>query len=131
MTNKCDLAFREVPEEEVRSFAHQNDLLYYETSSYWNRDDDELVFNADCRGGIGILIDSMVEEIIDDIVTERLSNIHNTLGPSASEYLGTNSPQGRELPFSIWEKQRNQYGPGDGGYGPNGRASTAIRLGQG
>ena len=33
-----------------------------------------------------VLIDSMVEEIIDDIVTERLSNIHNTLGPSASEY---------------------------------------------
>ena len=77
VTNKCDLAFREVSEDEVRSFAHQNNLLYYETSALWNRDDD-LVTNVDCRGGIGVLIDSMVEEIIDDIVTERLSNVHNT-----------------------------------------------------
>ena len=75
-----------MPEEEVRSFAHQNNLLYYETSSWWNRDDDELVSNAGCRGGIGVLIDSMVEEIIDDIVMERLSNVHNTLGQSPSEY---------------------------------------------
>lgn len=38
-------------------------------------------------------MDSMVEEIIDDIVTERLSNVHQTLGPSASEYRhGTASP---------------------------------------
>ena len=72
VTNKCDLAFREVSEDEVRSFAHQNNLLYYETSALWNRDDDDLVTNVDCRGGIGVLIDSMVEEIIDDIVTERL-----------------------------------------------------------
>ena len=76
VTNKCDLAFREVAEEEVRSFAHQNNLLYYETSSWWNRDDDEIVSNMNCRGGIGVLIDSMVEEIIDDIVTERLSNVN-------------------------------------------------------
>lgn len=119
VTNKCDLAFREVPEEEVRSFAHQNNLLYYETSSWWNREDDESVSNVTGRGGVGVLIDSMVEEIIDDIVTERLSNVHNnTLGPSASEYQGTTSPRGREMPFSVWEKQKSQLGRG------------GIRLGQ-
>lgn len=73
VTTKCDLAFREVPEDEVRSFAHANNLLYYETSSWWNRDDDETVSNSCNRGGIGVLVDSMVEEIIDDIVTERFS----------------------------------------------------------
>ena len=67
----------------------------------------------DCRGGIGVLIDSMVEEIIDDIVTERVSNVHNTLGPSASEYQ-------HEMPFNL-----------TGGYGTpgKGRVSGAIRLG--
>ena len=55
----------------------------------------------------------MVEEIIDDIVTERLSNVHNTLGPSASEY-GVSSPLGRENPF---------------GYGSSAGKGRAIRLG--
>ena len=79
------------------------------SSGLWNRDDDELVSNAQCRGGIGVLLDSMVEEIIDDIVTERLSNVYNTLGPSASEYGGT---QTKDDPFAY-----------------NGRPSGAIRLG--
>lgn len=65
-----------------------------------------MVSNAQCRGGIGVLLDSMVEEIIDDIVTERLSNVYNTLGPSASEY------GGKDDPFAY-----------------NGRPSGAIRLG--
>lgn len=77
-------------------------MLYYETSSWWNRDDDEFVSNMNCRGGIGVLIDSMVEEIIDDIVTERISNVHNTLGPAGSEYQGAASPR-NDMPF-------NQYG---------------------
>ena len=124
VTNKCDLAFREVPEEDVRNFAHQNNLLYYETSALWNRDDDEFVMNSLNKGGIGVLIDSMVEEIIDDIVTERLSNVHNnTLGVgSASECGQYTTPRGRENPF--------------GGHGQDyapypGRVSGAIRLGGG
>ena len=71
VTNKCDLEFREVPEEDVRRFAHQNDLLYYETSSFWNRDDYEEDTGMPGRGGIGVLIDSMVEEIVEDIITDR------------------------------------------------------------
>ena len=71
VTNKCDLEFREVPEEDVRRFAHQNDLLYYETSAFWNRDDDEEDTGMPGRGGIGVLIDSMVEEIVEDIITDR------------------------------------------------------------
>ena len=71
VTNKCDLEFREVPEDSVRKFAHQNDLLYYETSSFWNRDDDEEDTGMPGRGGIGVLIDSMVEEIVEDILSDR------------------------------------------------------------
>jgi GTPase SAR1 family protein len=43
VTNKCDLPedMHQVDETAVRVFAHQNSLLYYETSSFWNRDDDE------------------------------------------------------------------------------------------
>jgi len=50
-----------VSEEEVRLFAHKNDLLYYETSALWNREDDESRTQKKNRGGIGVLIDHMVE----------------------------------------------------------------------
>ena len=72
------------------------------------------------KGGIGVLIDSMVEEIIDDIVTERLSNVHsNTMGPSASECGQYTTPRGRENPFGG---HQSDY---------PGRVSGAIRLGGG
>ena len=57
-----------------------------------------------CRGGIGVLIDSMVEEIIDDIVTERMSNVHNTLGASDYQHGNTSPTGGRDMPFSVWDK---------------------------
>ena len=70
------------------------------------------------KGGIGVLIDSMVEEIIDDIVTERLSNVHNTMGPSASDagHPGLSSYGNQKMPFAT----SNEYGRVSG-----------IRLGQG
>ena len=74
------------------------------------------------------MIDSMVEEIIDDIVTERFSNVHNTLGVSTSEYQDKSSPKNGAMPFSIWEKQRSLYGPNARA---NGRVSGAIRLDEG
>ena len=37
---KCDLGLKEVPENGARKFAHQNDLLDYETSSFWIWDED-------------------------------------------------------------------------------------------
>ena len=90
----------------------------------WNRDDDELVTNVNCRGGIGVLIDSMVEEIIDDIVTERLSNVHNTLERQASEYHnhGNTSPRGG--PFSMGDRHNQTK------YYHGGRVSGGIKLGQ-
>ena len=64
----------------MRTFAHQNDLLYYETSAFWNRDDDDTVTGNPNRGGIGVLIDSMVEEIIDDVINERMSAMQYSYG---------------------------------------------------
>ena len=78
-----------MPEEDARKFAHQNDLLYYETSSFWNRDDDEEDTGMPGRGGIGVLIDSMVEEIVEDIITDRQE--FHTQGRQNSP-LGISSP---------------------------------------
>lgn len=46
---------------EVRKFAEQNGLIYFETSSFWDR---EKVIKEREKGGVGYLIHMMVEQIV-------------------------------------------------------------------
>jgi hypothetical protein len=50
-------------------FAHQNGLLYYETSAYWGRDlEGEDGGDSENRGGIATMVDQVVQEIVLEIM---------------------------------------------------------------
>ncbi|CDW75547.1 rab2 gtpase [Stylonychia lemnae] len=70
ISNKCDLLENQKPvikQEEVKKFAEQNGLIYFETSSYWDRQQIQVQGE---RGGIGYLVQSMVENVVREFMNE-------------------------------------------------------------
>eukprot|EP00347_Sterkiella_histriomuscorum_P003347 403364640 len=125
ISNKCDLLETQQPvikENEVKKFAQQNGLIYYETSSYWDR---QQVNKEGERGGIGALITLMVENIVNESLREDQYN--NQYNQNKNAMMPANASQRSLKPQDVARNNRNEAFQGKNAYDDNQNAKMTIK----